>query len=150
MRTFVLFTTASQLYGIDIEAVKRILPVQNLTDIPDEPEHIEGMFQYEDEVLKVLSFRKMIGQKPIQSKQVENQRCLILTNEETSSETETKVMSFGVNIDKVEDIIHVPDESLHLSENRQDLGEYMSIEAILEYENKLVTIVKDISLNKAV
>ena len=62
MRSFVVFSCLNQLFGIDIECIKRILGAENLTEIPDEEDHIEGMFQYEDEVLKVVSFRKLIGQ----------------------------------------------------------------------------------------
>jgi len=60
MKSFVIFEVMDQLFGIDIENVKRILPSPTLTAMPDEGPHIEGMFQYEDEVIKVLSFRKII------------------------------------------------------------------------------------------
>ena len=60
MRSFVVFSCADQLFGINIDCVKRILAAQNLTEIPDEKEHIEGMFQYEDEVLKVVSLGEIL------------------------------------------------------------------------------------------
>lgn len=63
MTSFVIFKTLEQLYGIDIECVKRILPSAFLTAMPDEDEYIEGMFTYEGEITKVVSFRKLIGVK---------------------------------------------------------------------------------------
>jgi len=257
MRSFFLFSILGQSFGIDIERVKRILPAQYLTVIPDVDEHVEGMFQYEDEVVKVLSFRKALGHEHYASelqtlfkelkKQHEEwlealiatvekdveftkttdshacflgewidtfqadstemkalvknlnfhhqrlhasalevfeiqkddaakarvwiedniqdmykntisylddiaqkseevavsfQRCLILTN--VNNEL------FGVNVDAVEDIIHVDDEQLHKPTEEQAMGEFMNLEAILEHDNKLVTIVKDINFDKIV
>lgn len=253
MRSFFIFSILGQSFGIDIKCVKRILPAQYLRAVPDEDEHIEGMFQYEEKVTRVLSFRKATGHKfyaqelqelflelkrehqewldalissvekgtrftettdfhtcrlgewidsfqaetkemkelvknlnfyhqrlhssaldvlDIRDKEeakqwiddnlremykntiyyldkiadkseeaaVSFQRCLILN----SSESEY----FGVNVDAVEDIIHIEDEKLHKPEQIQNIGEFMSLEAILEHEGRLITIVKDISVDK--
>ena len=255
MRSFVIFSVLDRLYGIDIECVKRILPSQFLTAVPDEEAHIEGMFQYQDEIIKVLSFRKAMGERsyeeellqffpkmkdqhtewlealndsvdsnvsfskttdphacqlgkwidsfhpddkdmidamkkldfhhqrlhrsaievlehcsgePIVAKklieenvneiysntleQLENvsgmadkvsaslQRCLVLVGKDDES--------FGLNIDAVDDIVHIDEHKLHEADQVQTMGEFMNIAAILEHENRLITIVKDIRLNK--
>ncbi len=255
MRSYVIFSVLGQLYGVDIECVKRILPSQFLTAMPDEDEHIEGMFQYEDEIIKVLSFRKVIGERSYEeelldffpslkdqhkewiealensvntgvpfvqtvdphacelgrwidsfhpddeglvsvmktldfhhqhlhrsaidilvhckedpestkklveekvhdsySKTVQNlesvtkmsdkvaaslQRCLILIGKDGKA--------FGVNIDAVDDIVHVEENDLHEVDQNQSIGEFMDIAAILEHNKRLITIVKDISINK--
>jgi len=253
MKSFVVFSVLDQDFGIDIECVKRILPAQPLTKMPDEGEHIEGMFQYEDEVLKVVSFRRLIGQKSysqqlaemfpelkgqhkawldalIESVEegkpfskttdphachlgkwidsfhpdnkevieimkelsfhhqrlhnsaidvlekretcadeahqwiednvqdiykntlsylskisektdevaVDLQRCLIVNGKEGGS--------FGVNIDAVKDIVHIEEDHLHKVSEVQTMGEFMNVDAILEHNNKLVTIIKEISV----
>lgn len=255
MKSFVIFQVMDQLFGIDIENVKRILPAQRLTAMPDEGPHIEGMFQYEDGVVKVMSFRNVIDKKsyvdqlkdmfptlisehktwldalehsvehnlpfkmttdphscnlgkwissfhpedesvinvmkhldfhhqrlhrsavdvleyknedPDKAKQwiKENvletyektlkyitdisdmsdkvastmQRCLILFDK--------KKGSFGINIDSVEDIVHIEETELHMVNDSQKMGEFINVAAILEYNGKLVTIVKDISINQ--
>ena len=257
MRSFIVFSILGQLYGIDIESVKRILPAQPLTHMPDEDAHIEGMFEYEDKVLKVLSFRQMIGQvsytkelegmfpdlmcqhkewidalktsvqdgvpfskttdphachlgKWIDSFHPDNQEVTeimkalnfhhqrlhlsavdVLAKRETSKEeacawieknveeiyastlsylqkiadksAEVAVdlqrcliindkhnEAFGVNIDDVDGIIHVEDEKLFKTEPSQHIGNFMEIEAILEHDGKLVTIIKEICVNEHV
>jgi len=140
MRSFVLFKVDQQFFAVDIELVKRILSSTKLTDIPDEPSHVEGMFQYEGEVLKVLSFRKLLGLEELNSSDKAHEQCLIINGEEEN---------FGLNIDTVEDIIYVKDERLHKPTQEQNLGDFMQVEAILEYENHLITIVKNIRLYKA-
>lgn len=255
MRSYVIFDVLGRLYGIDIECVKRILPAQFLTATPDEEVQVEGMFKYEDEVIKVLSFRKVIGERSYdeellelfpkfrtqlkewmdalidclenarpfskstdphaselgkwidsfhpehedvvkvikkldlynqdihrsaidvlehcsndiesskniledtikndytgmleQFKKLENlsnlvaatlQRCLVLVDKDEKL--------FGINIDAVDDIVHVEENGLHEVKDVQTMGEFMNVAAILEHNNKLVTIVKDIRMNK--
>lgn len=251
MRSFVVFSILGQSYGIDIDRVKRILPAQLLTKVADEEEHVEGILQYENSIIKVLSFRRIIGSKSYVEqlqelfpdlktqhkawideliKSVEEgtpftktvdphacnlgkwidsfhpddedvtqvmkklnfhhqqlhksavdvlekressaeeahkwiednvqeiykntisylekisqkaeqvaaglQRCLILSNDDDKL--------FGVNIDSVEDIVHIEEKLLHNVNGTQEIGKFMSVEAILEKDGKLITIVKDI------
>ncbi len=255
MKSFVIFSVLNCNYGIDIESVKRILPAQELTDVPDVPSHIEGMFQYEDNVLKALGFRKAIGEdgyeeqlnklfpklkaehaswlealkhsietgdsftknsdphdcqlgKWIDSFNPDNIEVLslmkklnqynqrlhteamdVLQKRKSSPEEAQKLMAenindlynetmecldkisalsskvaaelqrcliiedkdnnvFGVNIDTVDDIVHIDENELHMVKEEQHLGDYMNVAAILMHENKLVTIIKDITLEK--
>jgi len=255
MKSFVIFKVLDQLFGIDIECVKRILPSQYLTDMPDEEDHIEGMFQYEDTILKVLSFRRLIRERSYEEDllvmfpelKAEHKAWLdalqhsVDTGEKFSKTTNphschlgkwidsfhpedkevAEVMknldfhhqrfhrsavdvldyrdddpemakqwitdnvydiydntlkhltqisqmtdrvsanlqscliligadgkSFGMNIDKVEDIVHVEENDLHFVKEVQTMGEHMEVSAILEHNNKLITIVTNIRINK--
>jgi len=255
MRSFVIFSVLERLYGIDIECVRRILPSQFLTDMPDEEEHIEGMFQYEDQIIKVLSFRKVIGEKSYEeelrsffpkikkehkswlntleesvekglsfTKSIDAHKCTLgqwidsfhpddpevaqamkkldfhhqnlyrlaaevlefskedsaaakkmieedvkkslkkmlkhlerlldMSNKVAASLQRCLILvgkndeSFGMNIDTVDDIVHVNESELHEVDQTQAIGEFMHVSAILEHNNKLITIVKDIRINK--
>ncbi len=255
MRSFVIFSVLGQNYGVDIESVKRILPGRELTETPDEGKHIEGMFQYEDSVLKVLSFRKAIGKKSYEEELAEMfpvfktyheewfaalkhsveagepftmstdpHRCILgkwidsfhaddedvlvlmkklshshqnlyssalellqkraVSVEEASQMLEGSIRDnytdtlryldslsalsdkvaaelqrcmiiegkngnfFGLNIDEVEDIVHIEEGELHEVNETQYMGDFMQVSAILEHNKKLVTIIKDISLDK--
>lgn len=255
MKSFVIFKVIDQLFGIDIECVKRILPSQMFTDMPDEGDHIEGMFNYEDKIVKVLNFRRVINKESYEEQlqemfpeliaqhrewivaledSVENgvefskttdphacqlgkwidsfhpddeevinvmkhldfhhqrlhrsaidildarkediskakqlldetkddiykntvkyitdisnmsqkvastmQRCLIVIDKDNKS--------FGVNIDSVEDIVHVEEDKLNKVKEVQHMGDFMNVAAILEYKGKLIAIIKDISISK--
>jgi len=255
MKSFVIFSISDEYFGINIENVKRILPAQTLTKIANTQDHIQGMFEYEDKILKVISFRKIIGEpsyvqelkslfptlqcqhkewldclvesvekgtafekttdphachlgKWIDSFHPENtevvglmkeltffhqrlhysavdvlelaensqeealgwihdnvkeiygntisylskvedkseevavdlQRCLVINNEDGSL--------IGVNIDAVEDIIHVEDSALHSASEAKNMGDYMKVEGVLDFKDSLVTIVKEIKVEK--
>ncbi len=255
MRSFVIFSVLGQNYAVDIESVKRILPAQELTENPEEGPHVEGMFQYEKNVLKVLSFRKAIGQKSYEEKLqamfpeikakykawFEALRHSVETGEAFEKTTDphacdlgkwidsfypddeevlslmkklnrahqdlfTSAMSvlekraasvdeakrlmageirdtyndtlvylgkiaglshkvaaelqrcliiedkngkfFGLNIDSVEDIVHVEEDELHEVQQDQHMGDFMNVAGILTHNKKLVTIIKDISLEQ--
>jgi len=255
MKSFVVFSISKLWYGIDIESVKRILPAQKLTHIPNSSEHIEGMFQYEGRVIKVLSSRHLTGElsysqeleelfpnlkeqhkewidalvesvdkgvtftkttdphacnlgKWIDSFHPENvevmhimqelnhhhqllhhsavdvlklsetcvsdarhwiednvqdiykstisclcqiedkaeavavdfQRCLILNAQDGTT--------FGMNIDEVEDIVHVEESALSEVSDGPSLGGCMNVSAVMDYKDHLVSIIKDVKINK--
>ncbi len=61
MRDMIIFSIQKNLYGLDLDLIQRIIPLPALTSLPDEHLYVDGMMSYEGKVLKVLSFRKMIG-----------------------------------------------------------------------------------------
>lgn len=255
MTSFVIFKTLEQLYGINIECVKRILPSPFLTLKPDEDEYIEGMFTYEGEIIKVLSFRKLIGVKSYEEQlhqlfsqlQAEHQGWLealresfeknsaftqaktphscslgkwidsfhpddkalldgmkqlsshhqqlhqsalhLLEEKQTKPQAAEKRLngeinalnekvfasfdelmkmsnkvavtlqrclillgenkrSFGINIDEVVDILHIDEKQLHSTQEEEHMGDFISVAGVLDHKGKLITIIKDVTINK--
>jgi purine-binding chemotaxis protein CheW len=63
MIDLIVFSVGSNRYALNIENVQRIIQASKLTDIPNAHEYIDGMMSYEDRVVKVLNFRKLISLK---------------------------------------------------------------------------------------
>jgi len=63
MIDLIVFSVGDNKYAMNIENVQRIIQAKSLTDIPNAHECINGMMSYEDQVIKVLNFRKLIGMK---------------------------------------------------------------------------------------
>lgn len=61
MTDLIVFSVGSNKYALDIEHIQRIIQATDLTSIPNAHEYIDGMMSYEDGVIKVLNFRKLIG-----------------------------------------------------------------------------------------
>jgi len=61
MIDLIVFSVGDNKYAMNIENVQRIVQVEALTNIPNAHKYIDGMMPYEDKVIKVLSFRKLIG-----------------------------------------------------------------------------------------
>jgi chemotaxis signal transduction protein len=61
MTDLIVFKVGDNRYALDIENIQRIIQCNELTDIPNAHELIDGMMSHEDNVIRVLSFRKLIG-----------------------------------------------------------------------------------------
>ncbi len=61
MIDLIVFSVGDNKYAMDIEYVQRIIQAKGLTSIPNAHIYLDGMMSYEDKVIKVLNFRKLIG-----------------------------------------------------------------------------------------
>lgn len=61
MIDLIVFSVGENKYAMNIANVQRIIQAETLTNIPNAHTHIDGMMSYEDKVIKVLNFRKLIG-----------------------------------------------------------------------------------------
>jgi chemotaxis signal transduction protein len=61
MEGLIIFKIAESSYAIDINSVQRIVQATELTPIPNSNDLIDGMMSYEDSVIKVLNFRKLVN-----------------------------------------------------------------------------------------
>lgn len=60
MVDLIVFSVGGNRYAVNIENVQRIIQSTPLTSIPNSHKFIDGMMSYEDSVIKVLNFRKLI------------------------------------------------------------------------------------------
>lgn len=63
MTDLIVFSVGENKYALNIENVQRIIQACPLTNIPNAHEYIDGMMSHEEKVIKVMSFRKLIGMK---------------------------------------------------------------------------------------
>lgn len=63
MIDLIVFSVGNNRYALNIDNIQRIIQATDLSDIPNSNQFIDGMMSYEDSVLKVISFRKLIGLK---------------------------------------------------------------------------------------
>ena len=61
MIDLIVFSIGNNRYALNIENIQRIIQRSELTDIPNAHKLIDGMMSYENKVIKVLNFRRLIG-----------------------------------------------------------------------------------------
>lgn len=61
MQSFILFNVGDLRYAMGLDNIQRILAVPKLTPTAQKDKVFEGMMPYEDDVIDVVSFRKMIS-----------------------------------------------------------------------------------------
>jgi len=70
MIDLIVFSVGTNKYAVNIENVQRIIQSVEATNIPNSHEYIDGMISYEDKVIKILNFRKLIDMKTYNSELV--------------------------------------------------------------------------------
>jgi chemotaxis signal transduction protein len=63
MKGFIVFVVGTNRYALNIENVQRIIQAVALTEIPNTHPYIDGMMSYENDIIKVFNFRKLIDLK---------------------------------------------------------------------------------------
>ncbi len=71
MTDFIVFSVAKNRYAVSIEHIIRIVHGENLTQVPTSHKYIDGIMSYEDSIVKVLNFRKLIEMKSYEVELVE-------------------------------------------------------------------------------
>ncbi len=61
MIDLIVFSVANNKYALKIDNIERIIQVPELTKIPTSHDFIDGIMSYEDKIIKILNFRKLIG-----------------------------------------------------------------------------------------
>lgn len=90
-----IFGVGSEYYATDISDVERILGIGKTTPMPDAPRFIEGVINYENEILPIVNLEKKFKLK--QSGKSENKKIISIKRQEKK---------FGI---LVEDVYEVKD-----------------------------------------
>jgi len=96
MEDYIVFTVGDNYYALGVESIQRIIQVPTVTVIPNAHPMVEGMMSYENRVIKVVSFRAMMGMGTYEeSAGSKSQKLLIY---------QTQNSLFGIKVDQIEDI----------------------------------------------
>ncbi|MEE9285888.1 MAG: chemotaxis protein CheW [Dehalococcoidia bacterium] len=60
-RQLVVFDLASEAYGVDINAVREIIRMQEITNVPRAAEFVEGVINLRGKVIPVVDLRRRFG-----------------------------------------------------------------------------------------
>ena len=67
----VVFDLNNEAYGVDIESVREIIRLQEITRVPRTPDFVEGVINLRGKVIPVVELRKRFG-LPVQDRNSEN------------------------------------------------------------------------------
>lgn len=129
MTDLIVFSVGSNRYALNIENIQRIIQAIELTSIPNSNELIDGMMSYEDNVIKVLNFRKLIGSQTY------------------DEELKKLFLKFKVNLSKwKEDLEHSLENSSSFTKtvdpHKAELGAW--IDNFNSYDDKVSALLKDL------
>ncbi|MDA3908632.1 MAG: chemotaxis protein CheW [Sulfurimonas sp.] len=141
MIDLIVFNVGSSRYALNIENIQRIIQMVELTEIPNAHDLIDGMMSYENSVVKVLNFRKVIGLPPHEdeNKDLENSSLKLLFYENGSKR-------FAIKVDSIDDIVHIEDSQIMNSDEEQSISEYLELSGVLDLEGVLINVIKTLKI----
>lgn len=100
-KQIVAFALGSETYGVDIAAVREIIPIRKIVPVPRAPDFVEGIINLRGRVIPVLDLREQFGFQKVQGDP--NQRIVL---------AEDNGESIGVIVDSVSAVMRVPEEEI--------------------------------------
>lgn len=61
MDSYLTFRLGSQLYGLPLEAIRQIIPMQTITPLPDVAEQVAGAINVHGQAVPVVDMRRHVG-----------------------------------------------------------------------------------------
>lgn len=146
MIDLIVFSVANNRYALNIDNVVRIIQATSLTAVPNSHRLIDGIMSYEENVLKVLNFRKLLKIKPHKEDLDEpnnpndyEQKLIFFVNND---------VTFAVKVDAIDDIAHVEEDDIMISEDGHDLSEFLDVSGVLDLDGVLINVISELRLPK--
>lgn len=113
---YLTFEIDNEEYGVDISNVIEIITMSAITWVPETPDFLKGLINLRGSIIPVIDARLRF-KKP--EKEYDSLTCIIVIEYEN--------YTVGVIVDTVNEVMHIPEESVSLPPN-----------AKLKYQNKFI------------
>lgn len=130
-KQLVVFRLAEEAYGVDIGTVREIIRRQEITQVPNTPEYVEGVINLRGKVCPVIDLRK----------------CFDVTVGEVTSESRIVVVEVngedvGVIVDAVNEVLRIPSDCIAPSSAVVANGDSSAVEGIVNLGERLIILVE--------
>ena len=100
-KQLVVFDLSSEAYGVDIETVREIIRLQDITRVPKTPEFVEGVINLRGKVIPVLDLRKRFSLEV--GEQSDENRIVVV---------DIRGQDIGMVVDAVTEVLRIPANSV--------------------------------------
>ena len=94
---YLTFDLASEGYGLEIRHVTEIIGIQQITAVPDLPEHVIGVLNLRGKVIPIIDVRRRFG---LPHRDHDERTCIVVVNVNENL--------VGLVVDKVSEVITIP------------------------------------------
>lgn len=129
-RQLVVFRLAQDIYGFDIEAVREIIRMQEITRVPNAPEHIEGVINLRGRICPVMDLRKRLGVS--ESRATAESRIVVV---------EIAGDDVGMIVDAVTEVLRVPGDRIQPPASLVITADTRVVEGIVNLGDRLIILV---------
>lgn len=125
----VSFTIGNEFYALEINCIREIIKVKDITRVPNTPNYIKGVINLRGKVIPIIDMRKKLNLQSIDFNK--NSRILII---------EYNNMMIGIIVDTVKEVLKIDNK---VTENTPDIsknGTSDYISSIGKLDDKLINI----------
>lgn len=123
-----IFKLCNEFYATDIMEVERILGYEEPTLLPDSPDFLDGVIDYETGVLPVINLSKKFKFKAIDSAE----KKIIVVKRETGK--------FGILVDSVSEVLSITEDEINNSDSISTLVSKRYIRGLVKKNNSIVIL----------
>ena len=129
-RQLVVFRLANDIYGVDIHAVREIIRMQEITQVPNAAEFIEGVINLRGKICPVMDLRKRFG----------------VGVSDTTGESRVVVVEIagedvGMMVDAVTEVLRVSADRISPPANVVTGGDSRVVEGIANLDDRLIILI---------
>ena len=128
-KQLVVFDLSSESYGVDIETVREIIRLQDITRVPKTPEFVEGVINLRGKVIPVLDLRKRFSLE-VAEKSEENRIVVV----------EVRGQDIGMVVDAVTEVLRIPANSVESPSSVIMTADSDYLLGIAKLENRLIIL----------
>lgn len=126
---YLTFFVANEQYGLNISNVKEIIASMNITSVPKTPRYIKGVINLRGAVIPVVDVRLKFG---MIEKTYDVNTAIIIN--------EIDGVSIGFIVDRVEDVLSIPNSQISESPKFGSQVDTSFIEKVAEIESGVIMI----------
>ena len=128
-RQLVVFSLNNESYGIDIESVREIIRMQDVTHVPRAPKHVRGVINIRGKVIPILCLRERFGLSVLE--RTDDQRIVVL---------EIGDVAAGIVVDKVDEVMRIPEDSINPPSAIVTTADSNYLEGIANLDDRLIIL----------
>jgi len=133
-KQLVVFSVAGQHYGVDIQAAREIIQMQDITGISHSSDYIEGLINLRGSVIPVVDLRKRFGMAVVE--RTDESRIVVVSIEGES---------IGVIVDSVTEVLRIQSDSIEPPSLMITTSETKYVLGIAKLPDRLITLL-DVNL----
>lgn len=116
---YLTFKLGNDSFGIEIAYVTEIIGLQNITDVPDLPDYVNGIINLRGKIIPVMDVRKRFKKEEIK---YDERTCIIVVN--------ISDICVGLIVDRVSEVMDIPSANVAEPPRMNSLQENKYIKGI--------------------
>ncbi|MEA3496028.1 MAG: chemotaxis protein CheW [Bacteroidota bacterium] len=138
INSYLTFILGNELFAANVKNVLHILPIQNITSVPNSPDYMKGVINLRGQVLAVIDAKEKFNMKKTDTTK---NTCIIVFEIELDDET----INIGAIVDSVNNVLKIDDKNIKPPPAIGEKYKSEFIEGVIKHQNDFIIL---LNINK--